>query len=201
MPWNPWLSTNISTPKGQSGALLLGWLAVPPCCPVWFGRILAPDWSSSQMQLSYWSLKGGEQQAGMGAPAGLRNEAQRFFLLRRSSSNHFYFLLQLHHESSMIIPSSLFSQCQKRPRLWNAHGSLINKTFWVGIIFLIVTSLPLRMVESNDHYFLLSFLSCSLFDFFHTLTGGVFVRSQYKTTYFVKLCGCSLSIDLTTTQQ
>ena len=35
------------------------------------------------MQLSYWSVKGGEQQAGMGAPAGLRNEAQPGFFIAR----------------------------------------------------------------------------------------------------------------------
>ena len=157
VPFRPWWSTNISTPKDQSGALLLGWLAVPPCCPVWFGRILAPDWSSSQMQLSYWSLKGGEQQAGMGAPAGLRNEAQRVFFIARIFQQSLLLSSTIAPWVINYHPFSLFSQCQKRPSLWNAHGSLINKTFWVGIIFLVVTSLTPRMAESNDHYYLLSF--------------------------------------------
>ena len=67
------------------------------------------------MQLSYWSVKGGEQQAGMGAPAGLRNEAQSgFFYCEDLPAITFTFLYNC---TMSDYPFSLFSQCQKRASL------------------------------------------------------------------------------------
>ena len=63
------------------------------------------------MQFSYWSVKGGEQQAGMGAPAGLRNEAQRGFVycedLPAITFTFFYNFIMCGQLSSLLFVLSM----------------------------------------------------------------------------------------------
>ena len=62
------------------------------------------------MQFSYWSVKGGEQQAGMGAPAGLRNEAQPGLFYCEdlpAITFTFFYNCTMSHQSSLLFVLSM----------------------------------------------------------------------------------------------